>query len=438
MPQMNIEAEQNLLGCILVDNSIIKEVRVRASHFVDPRHQAIFKAMREADSNNEAINLMSMVNYIPDIMIAGGTVYLTDIQCAVASTETFRQSEKYIIDAWKLRQAEMVANQLKEGVQVASDTSIITETISKLAQIDESANNDDFDLKEMLMEVWDEMEQDRGNITGIDTGYYALNALTSGWQDEDLIVIAARPSMGKTAFVLNEIIHACRRGVVVTLFSLEMPKKSIIRRIMCAIGPIDATKMRNPKRFFGDDEWSKATVAIGEINSWPLYIYDDAKTTMSDIYRRVRKVKRKYPDKKHMVVVDYLQLIDGSGRENRAQEVGEISKGLKQLAREFKMPVVALSQLTRSVEQRQDKRPMMSDIRESGQIEQDSDLIMFLYRDDYYNKETENKNVVEVIIAKQRNGPTGTVELAFLKEYNKFVSVDHRFRQTTFDEVANG
>ncbi|KIV71331.1 Replicative DNA helicase [Bacillus mycoides] len=230
--------------------------------------------------------------------------------------------------------------------------------------------------------------------------------------------------MGKTAFVLNVAFHAAT-GV----FSLEMGEKQLIKRMISSTGNIDATKLKNPKKLCDLKDWEKISQAMGLINDLPLEIYDKANVTMQEIYAKTRKLKRKHPDKKVLIAIDYLQLIvgDPKHRGNRMQEIGEISRKLKLMARELNICVVALSQLSRAVESRQDKRPLLSDLRENGQIEQDADLIAFLYREDYYDRETENKNITEIILAKQRNGPVGVVELAFIKEFSKFVNLDRKF-----------
>lgn len=250
--------------------------------------------------------------------------------------------------------------------------------------------------------------------------------MTAGFQRNDLIIVGARPSVGKTAFALNIAQNvATKTGENVAIFSLEMGAEQLVMRMLCAEGNIDAQRLRTGS--LTDEDWGKLTMAMGSLSNAGIYIDDTPGVRVQDIRSKCRRLKQEHGI--GMILIDYLQLILGSGRsgENRQQEVSEISRSLKQLARELEVPVIALSQLSRGVEQRQDKRPMMSDIRESGSIEQDADIVAFLYRDDYYDKESENKNIIEIIIAKQRNGPTGTVSLAFVKEYNKFVNLERRF-----------
>lgn len=422
MPAFNIEAEQYLLGCILVDGDLIKEISLQPEHFYRASHRIIFAAMRELEKKDEPIDVVTVITQIgiDKADTVGGISYLSRLAGGVPTTSTVQTYEKYILDAWKLRQAEMIANKIKEEVAVAKDSSIIGQSIAELSRLDETGYDEDFDLKKELLELDDEFESATEGLKGITTGLNDLNAATNGWQDEDLIIVGARPSMGKTAFALNEALNAAKDGTVTTIFSLEMGRKQLLKRMICIEGKIDFTKLRNPKKLMSPEEYTHMARTMGYISTLPLFIYDKPGTTVQEMRAKVRKLKRKYPDQRHLVIIDYLQLITGSGAENRTQELGEISRALKLMAREYKLPVIALSQLSRSLEQRKDKRPMMSDLRESGNIEQDADVVAFLYRDDYYDPESTQKNVTEVIIAKQRNGPTGTVKLVFLKQFQRF------------------
>ncbi|MCY9151042.1 DnaB helicase C-terminal domain-containing protein [Bacillus haynesii] len=248
---------------------------------------------------------------------------------------------------------------------------------------------------------------------------------SNGWQDGDLIVLAARPSMGKTAFALHMGKSNCEKGGVTDIFSLEMPDKQLTHRLLSNLGNIEGSKWKNPRKFFSDHDYRNATKAIGEYEKWNINIHDQPAQTLADIRSKIRKTKKENPDnKKHLVIIDYLQLIRAIGKyERRDLEVGSITAELKEMARAFKIPIILLSQLSRAVEQRQDKRPMMSDLRESGSIEQDADVVMFLYRDDYYNKNSELKNIIEIDLAKQRNGPTGIIQASFIKEYGRFINL---------------
>ncbi|RSL28829.1 replicative DNA helicase, partial [Salibacterium salarium] len=264
------------------------------------------------------------------------------------------------------------------------------------------------------------------DITGVASGFAELDKMTTGFQRSDLIIVAARPSMGKTAFALNIAQNVATKSAEnVAVFSLEMGASQLVQRMLCAEGNIDATRMRTGS--LEEEDWEKLTMAMGSLSSAGIYIDDTPGVKVNEIRAKCRRLKQERG--LGMIMIDYMQLIQGSGSrggESRQQEVSEISRGLKGLAREMDVPVIALSQLSRGVESRQDKRPMMSDLRESGSIEQDADIVSFLYREDYYDQETEDQNIIEIILAKQRNGPVGAVELAFIKEYNKFVNLDRR------------
>ena len=278
-------------------------------------------------------------------------------------------------------------------------------------------------VKDVLVQTFDNIEQMQsreGDVTGIPTGFRDLDQITAGFQRNDLIIVAARPSVGKTAFALNVAQSvAVKARENVAIFSLEMGADQLVMRMLCAEGNIDAQRLRTGA--LETEDWRKLTMAMGSLSNSGIFIDDTPGVRINEIRAKCRRLSKEHG--LGMIMIDYLQLIIGSGKpgENRQQEVSEISRSLKGLARELKVPVIALSQLSRGVEQRQDKRPMMSDLRESGSIEQDADIVAFLYRDDYYDKESESKDMIEIIIAKQRNGPTGTVTLAFRKEYNKFL-----------------
>ncbi len=300
---------------------------------------------------------------------------------------------------------------------------ILHEGIHDLQMVEEKFAVEDLgEIRETLKDVYLECEKDMGDISGIPSGFSSLDGLTGGFQDSDFIVIGARPSVGKTAFALNIALEAAKSEVAV-IFSLEMAKKQLLKRAVSQIGEVDSVKLRNPYRLFQDKDWDAMQQAIGTLSSLELHIFDKGGMDIPFIWTHLRKLRRNYGEEKRMlVIIDYLQLISGDMRlkGNRQAEISEISRALKQMAKELNVVVIALSQLSRAVESRQDKRPMLSDLRESGQIEQDADLIAFLYRDDYYDKQSEQANQIEVILAKQRNGPVGTIHLAFQKEFGRF------------------
>jgi replicative DNA helicase len=412
----NQEAEQYLLGCLLIEPDLIKEISLRPEHFYLGKHRTIFQAMKEAEKNGEPIDIVTVYSNLDKTQRDEiGTGYLSDLSLSVPTTENFKVYEKYILDAWKVRKAKQIAVNLNTGLDMSPDPQLISDAISKLLRLEEIGHDSDYDIKKSLAQLMLDIEKSQ---VGIKSGYYDLDAFTNGWQDGDLIVVGARPSVGKTAFALNIARNAAKKDVVVSIFSLEMPEKQILKRIISADAWIDASMMRDPKTFFKDEHWEIYSDAIARIEKWPLKIYDNPSTTVQDIRANVRRLKRMYPNKKHLCIIDYLTLIKSEGKESRTVEVGNISRNLKIMARELSLPVITLAQLNRSVETRQDKRPLLSDLRDSGNIEQDADVILFLYRDDYYNPKTEAKNIMEVIIAKQRNGPTGKVILQYLKEYN--------------------
>ncbi|MCY8410577.1 replicative DNA helicase [Bacillus haynesii] len=418
----NVEAEQALLGCILVESDLIKELSLQPEHFSETRHQVIFKAMREVEKLGKSVDMVTTVTKLGDsVEQVGGLQYLTDLGSAVASTANFLAYQTLIYEAYRLREMKKIAI---EFANTPTDDGI-TELYKRAMELQEIGIEKTRTKQDVLMEIYNDMHEEKEDITGINTGLIDLNAMTGGWQDGDLIVLAARPSMGKTAFALNMGKANCEKGGVSDIFSLEMPDKQLTHRLLSNLGNIEGSKWKNPRKFFSDRDYENATKAIGEYEKWNINIHDQPAQTLADIRSKIRKTKKENPDnQKHLVIIDYLQLIRAIGKyERRDLEVGSITAELKEMARAFKIPIILLSQLSRAVEQRQDKRPMMSDLRESGSIEQDADVVMFLYRDDYYNKNSELKNIIEIDLAKQRNGPTGMIQASFIKEYGRFINL---------------
>lgn len=341
----------------------------------------------------------------------------------VPTTANFSYYEGLVRGAWKMYQAGVLGHKMGERLIAEKDEKIIGETITELCELEEKDCVCEFDLKDALVGLYEELHQDTKENTGIETGYTSLNKMTCGLQEGDFVVLGARPSMGKTAFALNIALHAAKSGAAVGLFSLEMSSKQLLKRLASCAGEVSGGRLKNPKHRFTIEDWEKVSKAFAEIGELPLEIYDKAGVTMQDIWMQTRKLKRKHGDKKLLVIVDYLQLITGDPKHkgNRFQEISEISRKLKLLARDLNVCIVALSQLSRSVESRQDKRPLLSDLRETGQIEQDADVIMLMYREDYYDKETMQKEMTEINVAKHRNGPVGSFKLRFLKEFGRFV-----------------
>jgi replicative DNA helicase len=417
----NIDAEQAVLGSILLEGDLIKEVSLSPEHLSHPQHRVIFQAMRDVEKLGEPVDLVTIVTKLGDaVESVGGVDYLSRLAASIPSTANIEAYQRLIFESYRLREMQRLsfdfANEPTEEK--------ITAMYQKINELQELGVTNTRTKQDILYEIYNDMHEEKGEITGIDTGFEDLNKMTGGWQNGDLIILAARPSMGKTALLLNFVMNNCSKGGVADIFSLEMPDKQLVHRMLSAIGNINGSKWRNPRKYFSENDFTAATEAIGDYESWTINIHDQAKQTIADIRAAIRRTKRDNPGKKHIVAIDYLQLISIVGKfERNDLAIGYITRELKQMARAFDVPIILLSQLSRAVEQRQDKRPMMSDLRDSGSIEQDADIIMFLYRDDYYNKESEKKNIVEVNLAKHRNGPTGSIELLFRKEYGKFLDL---------------
>jgi replicative DNA helicase len=434
IPPQNLEAEQAVLGAILLDSLAIVVVMefLGSDDFYRESHRRIFQAMINLHMSTEPIDLITLTTQLQaeqQLDAVGGVQYLTELASSVPTSANVQYYGRIVEEKSILRKLIRSATEIvSNGYTGAEDVQeLLNEAERKILEISARKSTSGFvSIRKVLMEVFERVEllhQSTGMTTGIPSGFPDLDKLTSGFQRNDLIIVAARPSVGKTAFALNVAQNiAVRAKQTVAIFSLEMSATQLVQRMICAEANVDAGRMRTG-RLEGDD-WEKLTMAIGTLSEADIYIDDSPVLTVAEIRAKARRLKKEKD--LHMIFIDYLQLIAGRGKagENRQQEVSEISRMLKQIARELEIPVIALSQLSRGVEQRQDKRPMMSDLRESGSIEQDADLVAFLYRDDYYNQESAKKNIIEIIIAKQRNGPVGTVELVFLKNYNKFVSLD--------------
>lgn len=427
----NTEAEQFLLGSLLLEPELIKDIKTKPFYLSPGKHYNLLWTLLDLDKKGIPIDFVSIISRVGNDRVEkiGGVGYLHELASAIPSTANIKYHEKLIYQYWQKREAIQIANKIKDAAISEEPDVVIQSGINDLMHLeDNTRDDDDGSIKEDLVEVYDELETPRGEVTGIPTGFIEFDRITSGFQKQDLVIIAARPSVGKTAFCLNIAAGvAIQEKYAVGIFSLEMGRKQLLKRMLSSSGNIDAQKIRT-SNIKGED-WSKLTHAMGSISNMNLRIFDRPGIMVNDIWSKTRKMKREFKDQDILIIVDYLQLITGSSkhRGNRTQEISEISRMLKHMARELDVCVIALSQLSRAVEQRQDKRPMMSDIRESGQIEQDADVIGFLYRDDYYDKESENKNIIEIIIGKQRNGPVGTISLAFVKEYGLFLNLERRY-----------
>lgn len=437
LPPQNIEAEQAVLGAMLISSNAVAE----AAEWLEPEdfyrrgHQHIFEAMRTLYENGQPIDVITTTAVLQGkqgvLESLGGTDYLVNLATAMPTALHIEHYAGIVREKALLRQIISVTHEVGtacyQGEEAPED--LLAEAERRILALSQNRRVRDFThISEVLETAYERIEQlfeNEGNMTGLPTGYSDLDRMTSGFQKSDLIIVAARPSVGKTAFALNVAQNiAIRAGTPVAIFSLEMAKEQLVQRMLCAEAYIDGHKLRTGT--LDDDDWPKLSMGVSTLSNAPIYIDDTPGINISEMRSKLRRLKSQ--SGLGFVVIDYLQLIHGrrTSSDNRQQEISEISRMLKQLARELEVPVVALAQLSRSVEQRQDKHPMLSDIRESGSIEQDADIVAFLYRDDYYDPESDKKNVVEILIAKQRNGPTGKVELAFLKNYNKFVNLEVR------------
>ena len=432
LPPHSLEAERAVLGAILMDPQALTLVaeRLRPDDFYRQGHQRLFQAMLNVAERGEPIDLVTVTEELQktkQLEEVGGVTYLTELADSVPTSAHVDHYARIVEEKAILRRLIRTATQIASAGYAGGDdvAEIIDEAERKILDISQRRIRKAFlPIRDLLMDTYERIEQmheNRGGLTGIPTGFPDLDRMTSGLQRSDLIILAARPSMGKTAFALNLAQNvALHAGETVAIFNMEMPAIQLVQRMLSAEGNIDAQVFRTGN--LGEEDWEKLTMAIGTLAEVPIFIDDTPGLTVFDIRAKLRRLQAEHG--LGLVVIDYLQLIRGRGGESRQQEISEISRSLKLLARELNVPVIALSQLSRAVEQRQDKRPMLSDLRESGSIEQDADIVAFLYRDDYYDEESERKNIMEVIIGKHRNGPVGKVELLFLKNYNKFLSLD--------------
>ena len=440
IPPHSIEAESSVLGGLLLDNNAWDRVGdlLKESDFYRFEHRLIFTAVSTLINASKPADVITVYEALQSLGKAeeiGGLGYLNSLAQYVPSAGNIRRYAEIVRERGILRKLVTASDEIATNAfnpQGRPVEKILDEAEQKIFNIGEEGSRMKQGFQSMdtlvvdLLDRVQEMADNPNDITGVPTGFYDLDKMTSGLQAGDMVVLAARPSMGKTAFAINIAEHvALAEGLPVAVFSMEMGAAQLAVRIVGSIGRINQGNLRTGK--LSDEEWPRLTEAIERLRTVSLHIDETPGLTPSELRANARRLARQC-GKLGLIVVDYLQLMSGSsasGGDNRATELGEISRGLKMLAKELQCPVIALSQLNRSVEQRTDKRPMMSDLRESGAIEQDADIIMFIYRDDYYNKDSKEPNVAEVIIGKQRNGPTGTVKLYFHKAQTRFESLMH-------------
>ena len=442
IPPHSIEAEQSVLGSIFLDPETVVNVLeyLESSDFYRKNHQIIFDAILQLNNRNEAIDVVTISNELDtknQLENAGGMEYLAELAVAVPTSANVEYYAKIVEEKSILRNLIRSATEIvRKGYEEGDELAVMLDSAEQnILQVSERRNRSGFirisDVVSASLQNIESLAQRSDDVTGVPTGYIALDKMTAGLQKEELIILAARPAVGKTAFALNIAQNvATKADQVVAIFSLEMGAESLVNRMLCAEGNIDAGHLRTGQ--LSEDEWSNLIMAMGTLGQSKIFIDDTPGIRIAEIRAKSRRLLQEQ-GKLGLIVIDYLQLIEGNNRESRQQEVSDISRQLKKLAKELKVPVIALSQLSRGVEQRQDKRPVLSDIRESGSIEQDADIVAFLYRDDYYEREggeeserdEQENNVVEVIIEKNRSGARGTVKLLFKKEFNKFSSMSY-------------
>ncbi|MEG1846968.1 MAG: replicative DNA helicase [Lachnospiraceae bacterium] len=429
----SIEAEQSVIGSMIMDRDAIVAAAeiVTETDFYSKQYGILFETMIELNDEGKPVDLVTLQDRLREKDVpaeVSSLEFVRDLITAVPTSANIKYYAEIVAEKSTLRKLiklnEEIANTCyvgKESLEV-----ILEDTEKRVFELVQKRNTGDYmPIRQIVMNAMDKIElasKNKGAVTGLPTGFLDLDYKTAGFQPSDLILIAARPSMGKTAFVLNIAQYmAFNQNKTVAVFSLEMSKEQLVNRLFSLESKVDSQHIRTGS--LSDNEWEKLIESAGVIGKSNLIIDDTPGISISELRSKCRKYKLEH--NLSIIIIDYLQLMSGSGRssDNRQQEISDISRSLKSLARELAVPVVALSQLSRAVEQRPDHRPMLSDLRESGAIEQDADVVMFIYRDDYYNKDTEQKNIAEIIIAKQRNGPIGTINLVWLPDYTKFANM---------------
>lgn len=429
----SIEAEQSVIGSMIMDREAITVASeiITGEDFYSKQYGVLFDTMVELNDEGKPVDLVTLQDRLREKDVppeVSSLEFIRDLITAVPTSANIKYYAGIVAEKSTLRKLirlnEEIANTCyvgKENLEV-----ILNDTEKRVFELVQRRNTGDFvPIKQIVMNAMDRIEKSSrtdGNVTGIATGFIDLDYRTAGMQPSDLVLVAARPSMGKTAFVLNIAQHvAFKLNQTVAIFSLEMSKEQLVNRLFSLESRVDSQHLRTGN--LSDAEWEKLIESAGVIGKSSLIIDDTPGISISELRSKCRKYKLEH--NLQMIIIDYLQLMSGSSRasDSRQQEISDISRSLKALARELNVPVIALSQLSRAVEQRPDHRPMLSDLRESGAIEQDADVVMFIYRDDYYNKDTDKKGIAEIIIAKQRNGPIGTVELVWLPDYTKFANM---------------
>lgn len=418
--------EQMYLGSILNDTTLMEEAKLSSHHFINLYHKELFKIFLELKKEKKPISLIELAGIGESKQITfGGITYLSQLLNSVPSTHTFKTYEQGIIDYHTIQKAQTLSSSFLDRTRETHNADELTTFIQNINHLETELVKPTLTFKQMLEKrVEHHKSTPEKGLSGIDTGFLNLNLLTDGWQPSDLIILGARPSMGKTAFALNGIIngHKKTNDQFTTKFSIEMIGEQIIDRMIAIEGGINLTKMRNPNKGFLERDWESHSKAVAELKEFGVDIRSE--NNVPDMRAILRKNMRDYPDHKHQVVIDFLTMIKPvSSKASRHQEVEDIVLDLKQMAKDFKVPVIVLAQLTREVEKRQDKRPTLADLRESGSIEQTADVVAFLYRDDYYNAKSKTPGVTELLIEKHRNGKIGILKFNFMKAINRFTEI---------------
>lgn len=445
VPPQNLEAEASVLGGILLENDAINRVLelLRPEDFYRESHRKIFRAMIELSDRNEPADLITLsdcLNAKGELEAVGGTAYLASLTATVPTAANIAYYARIVREKAILRHLISAATEIaSRGYEDQGNVDEFLDSAEKVIfEISEKKIKSSFvmvgDMIRDSIKMVEKLYERKELVTGVPTGFKEFDKLTAGLQPSELIVVAGRPSMGKTAFCLNVAAHAAFAGIGVAVFSLEMAKEQLVLRMLCCEARIDHSKVRSG--YLADREFPALVMAAGRLAETPIYIDDTPAISVLELRAKARRLIRDRERKVGLIIVDYLQLMRGMGNApNREQEISEISRSLKALAKELTVPVIAISQLNRRVEDRGDKRPMMADLRESGAIEQDADVIAFIYRDEVYNPKSQEEGVAEIIVSKQRNGPVGTVQLAFLKQYTRFENLSGREEFGDYDQV---
>jgi len=427
-------AEKAVIGAILKNGDILGEVEgiVKPSDFYSKQLGVIYEAMLELNDRKMAIDLVTVNSHLKEKGVPEEVTSIEFIKSILESVPISANAKEYaeIVKAFSLRRGIISAgqNMMNMGYNATGDVNSLMDDVERdmMTILSGRSIGETTSIRDVVIEALEKINaasQSKGHITGVPSGFYDLDYKTSGFQNSDLILVAARPSMGKTAFVLNIAHHvAIKERIPVAIFSLEMSKGQLVNRILAQDAMVSLQVLRTGE--LKADEWNRLSESANTVARSGIVIDDTSAISIRALRTKCRKYK--IENNIGMIIIDYLQLMTGNSKNGRQQEISEISRSLKSLARELDIPVIALSQLSREVEKREDKKPMLSDLRESGAIEQDADVVMFIYREDYYKKDTERKNVSDIIIAKQRNGPVGSIELAWLPEYTKFGNLEKR------------